>query len=67
MESCTYIGSQNPPHIVLLLWPKIDRVPLLTMLKKTALFLNGGFPNYDDYNYDDEDDVVFLEDELTPL
>ena len=26
MESCTYIGSQNPPHIVLLLWPKIDRV-----------------------------------------
>ena len=27
MESCTYIGSQNPPHIVLLLWPKKDRVP----------------------------------------
>ena len=26
MESCTYIGSQNPPLIVLLLWPKIDRV-----------------------------------------
>ena len=20
-------GSQNPPHVVLLLWPKIDRVP----------------------------------------
>ena len=26
LESCTYIGSQNSPHIVLLLWPKIDRV-----------------------------------------
>ena len=26
MESCTYISSQNPPLIVLLLWPKIDRV-----------------------------------------
>ena len=27
LESCTYIGSQNSPHIVLLLWPKIDRLP----------------------------------------
>ena len=26
LESCTYIGSQNSPHIVLLLWPKIDGV-----------------------------------------
>ena len=26
LESCTYIGSQNSPHIVLLLWPKVDRV-----------------------------------------
>ena len=30
LESCTYIGSQNSPHIVLLLWPKIDRVTVAT-------------------------------------